>query len=55
MEHFETRTRIQNIFIQIHLRFKLHYSYSHIVVALQLYIVKNGEFKNEKIIAFWKI
>ena len=52
MEHFETRTRIQNIFIQIPLCFKSYYSYSHIVVALQLYIVKNGEFKDEKIIAF---
>ena len=36
-------------------RFKLHYSYSCIVVTLQLDIVKNGEFKQEDIITFWKI
>ena len=28
-------------------RFKLHCSYSYIVVTLQLHIVKNGEFKEE--------
>ena len=36
-------------------RFKIHCSYNYIVVTLQLYVVKNGEFKEEKIIAFWKI
>ena len=33
-------------------RFKIHYSYSYIVITLQLHIVKNGEFKEEEIIAF---
>ena len=28
--------------------FKLHYSYSYIGVTLQLYIVKNSKFKEEK-------
>ena len=33
-------------------RFKLHCSYNYIIVSLQLYIVKSGEFKGEEIIAF---
>ena len=34
--------------------FKLHCSYSYIVVTLQLYILKNREFKKAEIIAFSK-
>ena len=46
------RIPIQNIFIQMPLRFTLHCSYSYTVFTLQLHIVKNFEFKEEEIIAF---
>ena len=35
-------------FLSMHCCFKLPYSYSYVVVTLQLYIVKNSKFKEEK-------